>query len=76
MGSGLDFGYSVDPTTLVDVYQHNNLYIFDEIIYETQLLNKDIADRCKDLTRYDKGKEYKVKRLFMLIVPNLNPSGK
>jgi len=64
VGSGLDFGYTTDPTTLVDVYQYNGLYIFDEIIYETQLLNKDIADRCKDLIRFDNGKEYKVKRFI------------
>lgn len=64
VGSGLDFGYTTDPTTLVDVYSYNGMYIFDEIIYETQLLNKDIAERCKEIVRYDNGKEYKVKRFI------------
>lgn len=54
VGSGLDFGYT-DPTTLIDVYQHNGLYIFDEVIYQNGLLNKDIAEKAKI---FDKGKRY------------------
>ena len=43
IGSGMDFGYSNDPTTLVDVYQYNNQYIFDEVLYRKGLLNNEIA---------------------------------
>lgn len=42
---GLDFGYSNDPTALLDVYideAAKKIYV-DEIIYETGLLNSDIA---------------------------------
>ena len=41
---GLDFGYSNDPTALVAVYYYDGSYIFDEIIYQKGLLNKQIAD--------------------------------
>lgn len=47
---GLDFGYSNDPTALVDVYIDENakkIYV-DEIIYETGLLNSNIAQRMAE----------------------------
>lgn len=47
---GLDFGYSNDPTALVDVYideAGRKIYV-DEIIYETGLLNSDIAQRMAE----------------------------
>lgn len=42
---GVDFGYSNDPTAIVAVYYCDGGYILDEIAYETELVNKDIADR-------------------------------
>ncbi|UII80011.1 PBSX family phage terminase large subunit [Flagellimonas sp. CMM7] len=47
IGSGMDFGYSNDPTTLIDVYQYNNQWIFDEVIYRKGLLNSEIAALIK-----------------------------
>jgi len=41
---GLDFGYSVDPTALVDIYEYQGGYIIDERIYLKELSNKAIAD--------------------------------
>lgn len=41
---GLDFGYSVDPSTVVDVYYLNGGYIFDEQLNQTGLSNRLIAD--------------------------------
>jgi len=41
---GLDFGYSNDPTAIVDVYYYNGGYILDEIAYQKGLTNKQIAD--------------------------------
>lgn len=41
---GLDFGYSVDPTAIVDIYQYNGGYIIDEIVYKRGMSNKAIAD--------------------------------
>lgn len=41
---GLDFGYSVDPTVLVDIYEYNGGFIIDEQLYQKGLSNKSIAD--------------------------------
>ncbi len=46
---GLDFGYSNDPTALVDVYYYNGGYIFDEQLYRKGLSNKQIADFINNL---------------------------
>lgn len=40
---GVDFGYSNDPTAIVAVYYCDGGYIVDEIAYETELVNQDIA---------------------------------
>ena len=44
---GMDFGYSVDPTTLVALYKYNDSYIFDEVIYQKGLLNSEISNLLK-----------------------------
>lgn len=41
---GLDFGYTNDPTAILDVYEWNNSFIWDELMYRKGLSNKDIAD--------------------------------
>ena len=46
---GLDFGYSVDPTAIVAIYYHNGGYIVDEITYQKELRNAQIADILKSL---------------------------
>lgn len=43
LGYGLDFGYSVDPTTVIALYKYNDSYIFDEVLYKKGLLNRDIS---------------------------------
>lgn len=43
LGCGVDFGYSVDPTAIVEVYQYNDKRIVREICYRTGMLNSDIA---------------------------------
>jgi len=40
---GMDFGYSVDPTTLIALYKWNNSYIYDEVLYKKGMLNRDIS---------------------------------
>src|SRR3990167_3808248 len=40
---GLDFGFSNDPTAIVDLYYHNGGYIADERLYRKGYLNSDIA---------------------------------
>jgi phage terminase large subunit len=41
---GLDFGYTNDPSAIVDVYYYNGGYILNEICYSKGLSNKQIAD--------------------------------
>ena len=41
---GLDFGYTNDPSALVDIYYYNGGYILDENIYQKGLSNKQLAD--------------------------------
>lgn len=39
---GMDFGYSVDPTTLMGVYRHDDKLYIQEYVYRTQMTNRDI----------------------------------
>lgn len=41
---GLDFGYTNDPSALIDVWQWNNGFIIDEILYRKGMSNKDLSD--------------------------------
>lgn len=43
---GGDFGFSNDPTALVNIYRWNGSWIIDEIAFRKGLLNKQIADIC------------------------------
>lgn len=42
--TGLDFGYTNDPTSIVDIYEWNGAYILDEVAFQKGLSNKQIAD--------------------------------
>lgn len=42
LGSGLDFGFTNDPTTVVDIYEWGEYRILDERCYKTGLLNAQI----------------------------------
>ncbi len=48
---GLDFGYSLDPAAVVDVYYYNGGYILDEQLYRTGMHNKAIADVINNLPK-------------------------
>jgi len=41
---GLDFGYSNDPSSIVDIYKWNGGFIFDEILFQKGMSNRQIAD--------------------------------
>lgn len=45
---GLDWGYSNDPTTLVEVWKEGDNLYMNEILYETNLTNQDIADKMRE----------------------------
>lgn len=43
IGIGLDFGYTNDPTAIIEVYKYNNTRILNERVYRTGMVNSDIA---------------------------------
>ena len=47
---GLDFGYSNDPSAIVDVYYYNGGYILDEQLYRKGMSNKQLADLLNNLS--------------------------
>lgn len=48
---GLDFGYSNDPSCIVDVYYYNGGYILDEQLYRKGMTNKQLADFLNNLEK-------------------------
>lgn len=44
---GLDFGYSNDPTAIVDIYYYNGGYILDEVEHRTGMSNREIGELLK-----------------------------
>lgn len=56
IGTGMDFGFTNDPTAVPMVYMQDGELWIDELIYETGLTNPDIYKRLNDLN-YDKRKE-------------------
>ncbi|WP_179670501.1 PBSX family phage terminase large subunit [Salinimicrobium sediminis] len=45
--SGMDFGYTQDPSTLIDRYEWNGKRVYDEVLYQKGLLNSDLAKAAK-----------------------------
>lgn len=43
IGIGLDFGYTNDPTSAIEVYNWNGQRIVNELCYRTGMVNSDIA---------------------------------
>jgi phage terminase large subunit len=43
IGIGLDFGYTNDPTSAIEVYNWNGKRIVNELVYSTGMVNSDIA---------------------------------
>jgi len=48
---GIDFGYSNDPTVIIALYKYNDGFIIDEVCYQLEMSNKNIADLLKNLPR-------------------------
>jgi phage terminase large subunit len=70
---GLDFGYSNDPTAIIDIYYYNGGYILDEITYQKGLSNKQIADILinleKILTVADSAEPKSIDEIAMYGIP-------
>jgi len=50
---GLDFGFTNDPTALVEIRYVNGSIYLDELCYERNLLNNNIADILRQLPKGD-----------------------
>jgi len=50
LGLGLDFGYSNDPTAIVEVYKYNDQRVLNEICYQKGLTNSQISKRIEGKT--------------------------
>ena len=48
-GLGLDFGYSNDPTAVVELYTMDDELYFNQVLYEKGLTNPEIAERLNEL---------------------------
>tara|TARA_R110000803_G_scaffold13153_4_gene37164 strand:+ start:1122 stop:2153 length:1032 start_codon:yes stop_codon:yes gene_type:complete len=46
---GMDFGFTNDPTSIVAVYSKDHSLYIKELLYETNLTNRDISEKMKAL---------------------------
>lgn len=56
IGTGMDFGFTNDPTGVLEVYMQNGELWVDELLYETGLTNPAICKKL-DEQQYDRKKE-------------------
>ena len=61
---GMDFGYSNDPTTLVEIWRDGNSLYLNELLYDLNLTNQDIAGKMK---------EYSIDRYIEIIADSAEP---
>lgn len=47
--TGLDFGYTQDPTAIGEVGVHDNTIYIDELCYQTKMLSADIIKKLKEV---------------------------
>lgn len=45
---GLDFGFTNDPTGIIEVYEQSGELWVNELVYETRLTNMDICEKFKE----------------------------
>lgn len=69
---GGDFGYKRDPTALVEIIKKGNKLYLRQLVYETGLLNPDIAKRILDegyndvISCWDKAEEKSIDELYAM----------
>jgi len=51
IGIGLDFGYTNDPTSAIEIYNYNGTRILNELVYQTGMLNSDITSKTRTCLR-------------------------
>jgi len=82
ISTGLDFGFTNDPTALVKVYQLDNDLFIDELLYHTGLTNQDIADKLsgfrfsrQDVIYADSAEPKSIEELYRMRF-NVKPTAK
>lgn len=75
VGTGLDFGYTNDPTAVVDVYRWNGKRILDEVCYQTKLMNNVIAQKLDNnvMTYADSAEPKSIDEIRMHGISNILP---
>lgn len=48
---GVDFGWHPDPAAIIAVYYFNGGYILDEVAYQLEMSNREIAETLKNLPK-------------------------
>jgi phage terminase large subunit len=46
---GMDFGFTNDPSTLIEVYRYNGELYINQLLYSTGLTNQDIGNKLTEL---------------------------
>ena len=54
ISNGGDFGFTNDPTAILEVYKQNGELYINELVYERQLTNQDIANKLINLGMHRK----------------------
>ena len=47
IGYGLDFGFTNDPTAIIEIYNYNGQRIVNEIVFQTGLVNNEISKKLQ-----------------------------
>lgn len=79
IGRGLDFGFTNDPTAIVDVYLNDGKLWIDERCYDRGLTNDVIADRLKDKdcdVIADSAEQKSIQEIYNYGVRKIEPSKK
>ena len=77
IGRGLDFGFTNDPTSIVDVYLNDGKLWLDEQCYEKGLTNDKIANRLRDKTCdvvADSAEQKSIQEIFNYGITRIEPS--
>jgi len=61
---GMDFGFTNDPTTLIEVWKEGDSLYLNELLYDTNLTNSDIAGKLR---------EYNIDRYTEIVADSAEP---
>ena len=79
IGYGLDFGYTNDPTALIEIYKWNGKRILNEVLYQTGLVNSEIVKfiKNKDVPVYaDSAEPKSIEEIKRLGIKNIKGAEK